>query len=142
SASSTVRPDAKVPTANGSTMKSGYGVNNTVTSTFSSNAPNSHVTGAQNAVSFFPEFGYNVFWRLLDRISVGSSSRLEFKHNHYSGYNQRVHFSPIWYPNGTYNVYTWLIDSWTPDGMLSMNLNSSVNIQGSLFDDYHVKPNK
>jgi len=137
---STVTPDGKVPTASGNTMKSGYGVNNKVTSSFSSNAPNSHVTGAQTAVSYFPEFGYRTYWRLLDLITRGYSSQLEFKKNQYSTYNQRSHFSPVWYPNGTYQVYTYLMDAWTPDGMLSMNLNSSVNIQGSVFDDWHIAP--
>ena len=139
-ASSTVTPDSKVPTASGNTMKSGYGVNNKVTSSFSSNAPNSHVTGAQTAVSYFPEFKYATYWRLLDLITRGYSSQLEFKKNEYSTYNQRAHFSPVWYPNGTYQVYTYLMDAWTPDGMLSMNLNSSVSIQGSVFDDWHIAP--
>jgi hypothetical protein len=139
-ASSSVTPDTKVPTASGNTMKSGYGVNNTITSGFSSNAPGSHVTGAQTAVSWFPEFGYTTYWRLLDLITRGYSSRLEFKQNQYSAYNQRAHFLPVWYPNGTYNVYTWLLDAWTPDGMLSMNLNGGVNIQGSVFDDWHIAP--
>jgi len=139
-ASSSITPDNKVPTASGNTMKSGYGVNNVVTSGFSTNAPSSHVTGAQTAVSWFPEFGYNTYWRLLDLITRGYSSRLEFKQNKYSTYNQRSHFSPVWYPNGTYNVYTYLLDAWTPDGMLSMNLNGSVNIQGSVFDDWHIAP--
>jgi len=141
-ATSTVTPDAKNPTANGKTMKSGYGVNNVVRSSFSSNAPSSHVTGAQNAVSWFPEFKYNTYWRLLDRITTGYSARLEFKRNPYSTYNQRAHFTPVWYPNGTYRLYTWLIDAWTPAGMLSMNLNDSVTIQGSVFDDWHIGPKK
>ena len=139
-ASSTVTPDDKVPTASGNTMKSGYGVNNKVTSSFSTNAPNSHAVGAQTAVSWFPEFRYTTYWRLLELITRGYSSRLEFRQNKFSTYNQRSHFTPVWFPNGTYNVYTYLIDAWTPDGMLSANLNGSVNIQGSLFDDWHVAP--
>lgn len=141
-ASSRITPDTKAPTASGRTIKSGYGVNNLVTSSFSTNAPSSHVTGAQTAVSYFPEFGYSTYWRLLDLITRGYSSRLEFKQNQYSTYTQRSHFSPVWYPNGTYTVYTWLLDGWTPDGMLSMNLTDSLNIQGSVFDDWHIAPKK
>jgi hypothetical protein len=139
---SQITPDDKVPTASGSTMKSGYGVNNIITSSFTTNAPNSHVTGAQTAVSYFPEFGYKTYWRLLELITRGFSSRLEFKQNNFSPYNQRVHYSPIWYPDGEYNVYTYLLDAWTPDGMLSMNLTNSVTIQGSLFDDWRVAPQR
>ena len=42
----------------------------------------------------------------------------------------RTHFTPIWLPDGSYTPYTWLIDCWTPDGMLSMNLTDSVTIRG------------
>jgi hypothetical protein len=139
-ASSAITPDTKVPTARGNTMKSGYGVNNTVTSSFISNAPAGHVTGAQNAVSYFPEFGYATYWRLLDLTARGYSSRLEFKRNPFSTYGERAHFTPVWYPNGTYSVYTWLMDAWTPGGMLSMNLNGGVTVQGSVFDDWHIAP--
>lgn len=141
-ASSNIIPDTKVPTANGSIMKSGYGVNNVVKSLFSSNASSSHITGAQTAISYFPEFQYQTYWRLLDLIIRGYSSQLEFKQNPYSTYNQRSHFSPVWYPDGEYSVYTYLLDAWTPDGMLSMNLNGSVNIQGSVFDDWHISVKK
>jgi len=141
-AESKIKPDSKAPTASGNTMKSGYGVNNTVTSGFTTNAPASHVTGAQTAISWFPEFGYNTYWRLLDLINRGYSSRLEFTQNLYSTYDQRVHFVPVWYPNGEYNVYTWLLDAWTPAGMLSMDLNNSVDIQGSVFDDWHIGPKR
>lgn len=142
SASSSISPDGKVPTADGNTMKSGYGVNNKVVSSVSSNAPGSHMTGAQTAVSYFPEFKYKTYWRLLDLIVRGSTSQLEFKRNEYSTYNQRSHFSPVWYPDGTYQVYTYLFDAWTPAGMLSMNLSGGVVIQGSVYDDWHIAPKK
>ena len=103
-------------------------------------APSSHVTAAQTAVSYFPEFEYNTYWRLLDLINNGYSSRFEFKPNLYSTYKQRSHFSPIWYPDGQYRVYTYVQDAWTPVGMLSQNLNDTVTISGSLYDDWHIAP--
>lgn len=140
SASMKITPDEKNPTASGSTMKSGYGVNQVVTARVSS-SQRSATTALQNAVSYFPEFGYESFWRLLDRISINSSSsRLEFQKNEYSTYNRRTHFSPIWYPDGSYTVNTWVIDCWTPAGMLSVNLTDSLNIRGNLWDDWHIAP--
>ena len=136
--SSVISPDEKVPTAVGKNMKSGYGVNNKVTANFTTNAPDSHVAGAQTAVSWFPEFKYNTYWRLLERISGIYMAQLEFRRNSYSTYNQRAHFLPVWYPDGTYTVYTWLLDAWTPAGMLSMNLSDYVAVQGSLFDDWYT----
>ena len=122
SATTKITPDEKNPTASGSTMKSGYGINQVVTARVSS-SQRSATTPLQNAVSYFPEFNYESFWRLLDRISISSSSsRLEFQKNEYSTYNRRTHFTPIWYPDSSYMVNTWVIDCWTPAGMLSVNL--------------------
>lgn len=120
-------------------MKSGYGLNEVVTARVSS-SQRSATTALQNAVSYFPEFGYDLFWRLLDRISVSPSSRLEFQMNEYSTYDRRTHFTPIWYPDGAYTVNTWVIDCWTPVGMLSVNLNDTLTISGNLWDDWHIAP--
>jgi hypothetical protein len=137
SANLTIKPDDKVPTSNGKIMKSGYGFNALVTANPSSNAPSSHITYVQNAISYFPEFSYQNFWRVLD---LTGNSRFEYKSNKYSTYNKRVHFTPVWFPDGTYKVYTEIIDFWTPDGMLRMNLTDELTINGSLYDDWHIGP--
>jgi hypothetical protein len=136
-----IKPDDKSPTASGKTMKSGYGINQTVTANVSTNQ-SSAVTDAQNAVTYFPEFQYKAFWRLLERTSRGYSSQFEFKKNEFSTYNRRTHFTPIWMPDGSYTPYTWLIDCWTPAGMLSMNLTDSITIRGDLWMDWHIAPQK
>ena len=56
--------------------------------------------------------------------------------------NRRTHFTPIWYPDGNYTPYTWLLDCWTPTGMLSMNLTDSVRITGDLWEEWHIAPSK
>lgn len=134
-----IHPDDIVPTAQCDNMKSGYGIKEGATANFSSNAPASHYAPAQTAVSYFSEFGYDMYWRLLS-CSGGTSASFAFKPNEYSTYNRNVHFTPVWYPDGTaYTVYTYIIDAWTPSGMLSVNVNDSVQIQGSLFDDWYTK---
>ena len=139
-ATTRIEPDEKNPTASGSTMKSGYGVSNTVTATVSTSAPMSHYTYGQTAVSYFPEFNYTTYWRLLDRLSSGKTARFQFAENIYSTYKQRVHFSPVWFPDGSYTVNTHVMDIWTPAGMLCANLTDSVTISGSLYDDWHIAP--
>ena len=42
--------------------------------------------------------------------------------------------------DGAYTVNTWLIDAWTPDGMLSANLTDSLTIRGNLWQDWHAGP--
>ena len=141
SATMSIVPDAKDPTASGKTMKSGYGINETTTANVSTNQ-SSAVTRAQTAVTYFPEFQYKKYWRLLEQTQSGYNARFEFASNKYSTYKHRTHFTPIWMLDGNYTPYTWLLDCWTPAGMLSMNLTDSVNIQGNLWSDWHIAPVK
>ena len=139
SGSMEIHPDDIVPTAQGDNMKSGYGIKEAATARFSANAPISHYAPAQTGVSYFPEFSYKDYWRLLS-CSGGMNAVFAFKANEFSTYNRNVHFTPVWFPDGTsYTVYTYIIDAWTPSGMLSVNVNDSVQIQGSLFDDWYSK---
>ena len=131
-------PDDIVPTASGKTMKSGYGVKTEVRATLSTDAPTSHITYPQTAFSVFPEFQYQTYLRLLQR-SGGQSAKFIFKPNEFSTYDRTVHFTPLWFPDATdYTIYTQVWDTWTPDGMLSINLNDYVSIQGSLYDDWYT----
>mgnify|MGYP001033019396 FL=1 len=133
SANMQITCDEKNPTNVGRTMKSGYGINETVTASISGNGQH---TELQNAVAYFPEFYYKTYWRLLEY----TNGALEFRKNKYSTYNNRTHFTPLWYPDGNYKVYTWAIDCWTPAGMLSANLTDSLTINGNVFDDWHIAP--
>ena len=141
SATMSITPDNKSPTATASTTKSGYGVQESMTARVRTDQ-SAATTAAQNAVTYFPEFGYATYWRLLDRAITGKSSEFEFKENRYSTYNRRTHFTPIWFPDGAYTPYTWLLDCWTPAGMLSMNLTDSVTIRGNLWEEWHIAPAK
>ena len=134
-----ITPDSLSPTVSSSTLKSGYGIQQSVTASVST-TQSSAVTAAQNAVTYFPEFNYEGFWRLLDRSISGKRSTFTFKDNPYSTYNRPTHFTPIWYPDGSYTPYTWLLDCWTPAGMLSLNLTDSVRISGDLWEDWHIAP--
>ena len=132
-------PDDMSPTATGSTLKSGYGVQESVTARVRTDQ-GAAVTAAQNAVTYFPEFQYLDYWRLLDRTITGKSSSFEFNNNRYSTYNRRTHFTPIWFPDGAYTPYTWVLDCWTPAGMLSLNLTDTVTIRGNLWEEWHIAP--
>ena len=70
SGSMEIHPDDIVPTAQGDNMKSGYGIKEAATVRFSANAPLSHYAPAQTGVSYFPEFSYQDYWRLLSCILV------------------------------------------------------------------------
>ena len=55
SAEMKIHPDEKSPTASGDTLKSGYGIQETVTAGVSTNQSHA-VTEAQNSITYFPEF--------------------------------------------------------------------------------------
>lgn len=139
SGSMSLMPDDIVPTASGKKIKSGYGVKTEVSTILSTSAPDSHYTYTQTAFSVFPEFNYKTYLRLLERITGGRNAKFRFQPNEYSITNRNVHFLPVWYPDGErFTVYTQVWDTWTPDGMLSVNLNDYVSIQGNLFDDWYT----
>jgi len=140
SAKISLLPDDKVWSAKGKLMPSAYGVKISVTSDMTSPAPSPHITGAQTAVSYFPEFQYKTYWRHLAYSAGGEASSFQFKNNIYSTYNRPVHFTPLWFPDGKYTIYTYLQDAWTPAGMLSINLNDYVTIKGSVYDNWHIGP--
>jgi hypothetical protein len=91
-------------------MKSGYGINESVTASISSNQ-GSAITYPQNAVSYFSKFQYKTYWRLLERIQSGATAKFEYQKNPYSTFQNRTHFTPIWMPDGNYTVNTWVIDA-------------------------------
>lgn len=129
-------PDESSPTAWGDVTKSGYGVKQRARGTVTRGG-DAAVTGVQNAVTYFPEFYYGTYWRLLDGDGGGNFT---FKANPYSTYENRVHFTPIWMPDGEYVAKTWMLDAWTPVGMLCGTFSDSVTISGNLWDDWHVAP--
>lgn len=139
-ATTRIEPDEKVPTAAGNIMKSGYGVSNTVTATVSTSAPMSHYTYSQTAASYFPEFNYTTYWRLLGTGSPaekqpGSSLPKIFTAPTSSGFIFRRCGSPM----GAIRSIP-MMDIWTPAGMLCANLTDSVTISGSLYDEWHIAP--
>ena len=78
SASMELSTDEKSPTATDTTIKSGYGVNILVNAS-ASTSQSSATTPPQTAVSYFPEFYYKTYWRLLERTRSGYHAGFEFK---------------------------------------------------------------
>lgn len=139
-ATQSITPDAKVPTSIGNKMKSGYGFNTSLECSVQTNAPKRAYTQAQTTQMFFPEFDYSTYFRVLDRNVLTYKSAFKFKENKYSTYKSRSHFTPVWFPDGAYKTYTLVYDAWTPAGMLRVNKTASLEIDGNLFEDWHISP--
>ena len=91
---------------------------------------------------YFPEFGYETYFRVLDRNVNTYRSAFKFKENRFSTYLSRAHFTPVWYLDGAYKTYTEVFDAWTPAGMLKVNKNAGIDIEDNLFSDWHIAPKK
>lgn len=123
------------------TMKSGYGYEIAVNAHLDGDTQ--YCTGSQTANVLFPEFNFNRmeskanYNRLLEQVG----GVWVFKKNEYSTYKDRVHFTPIWYPdNKYYTVYAEVFDVWCPAGQLSVRLTDSMRIKGNVYDDWHISP--
>lgn len=142
-------PDSRVKTAevyNGNDwmMKSGYGVNATcdvVVRTGGYPSFEEDFTEVQNAVAVFPEFDFETYNRLLEPDDEHDrSTTWRLKKNEYSYYSNRVHFTPLWYPDYTwYTVAVAIFDVWTPCGMLYATESDQVYINGDVYDDWMIR---
>lgn len=113
-----------------------FSINGSVTS----NADYTDFTNIGNTISYFPEFGYTYYCRLLEPMSSGLSGYFEFYNNKYSTFNERLYFTPVWFQDGAYTPIAVIRDAWTPAGELKVQLADTIIISGSVYDDWHVKP--
>lgn len=121
--------------------KSGYGIG--IDGQFSTSGDNDLSGGFQKGVVLYPELGYSRKGSLLEYDGFDS---MYLEKNQYSRYYNdaanpqysRVHFTPIWYPDGEYNIQVFMFDCWTPVGMLWDCRKYTVHIDGSMYDDWYV----
>ena len=125
-------------------MKSGYGFTVSyapaIVSVDGTTKPTSSAyTEVQRAEAFFPEFKYSTAqnsFRTLEK----ASGKWQFEQNEYADGKERMHFTPIWYPDGNYSVAIVATDVWTPSGMIESRRNSNViAITESVYDDWYIR---
>ncbi|WP_373843186.1 hypothetical protein [Bacteroides heparinolyticus] len=131
-----VMPDVNCPTREGKTMGSGYGFTAKLISNVMTNLPTSAVTEIQTATVYFPEFKYKEYGREMEENDVG----MTLKVNKCSHFDSRVHFTPVWFKDGAYTVYVEARSVWTPAGELKRSFTDSLEIRGSVFDDWRAVP--
>ena len=125
-------------------MKSGYGisVNSRILMELGdgrTQAKDYMFTLPQYAYMLFPEYSY-IFGdgtaATLELLSNGKTDYFEFYT--YLDYG-RVHFTPLWYPDGDYFVQVVQSDCWTPAGMITRTITlPRIIIEGSAYDDWYV----
>jgi hypothetical protein len=140
----------------GMTIKSGYpfdvNIDTQIAGDSQGNVANigstTWITPIQTGRFLFPEFNYTEYDRIaeyLDPTSLEASASpttMHFRGNRFNRDNAKIHYTPLWFPNGPYKVYCHVRDAWTPAGELSANLSAEINIQGNVFDDWHIAPER
>ena len=58
--------------------------------------------------------------------------------NPYSVLGTRLHYIPLWYPDGAYLASAQAFYAWTPQGQLHSTQTGSVEIYGDMYDRIHV----
>jgi len=142
-----IRPDTNCPSAecvNGIwKMKSGYGITMsylpTITNYLGYNMPDrEEYTSVQAVYSTFPEFEFSKSinnFRVLEKVN----NNWCFEKNKYADNNARLHFTPLWYPNGGYTVSVTASEVWTPAGMIECIVSSNaITIVDAAYDDWYV----
>ena len=126
------------------TMRSGYGISlqsdSSLVSRVGFDVPDaSSYTKPQYAYALLPEYGYFAAdGKAVTLIRERSGSRLYFAFPQNGQYG-KVHFTPLWYPDGAYTAEVVQSDCWTPVGMICTHLvTNSINIRGSAYDDWYV----
>jgi len=150
-------PDEHCPTAYTRNyniyMKSGYGVNVetepfirvtiihggtgvTTRNDYYSPTATSFAAAPQYVFGYFPEFNYEAYFRQFEYFN----NRFVFKHNRFSTYNSRVHYTPWWFSdNAHYEVIVRNDFAYTPAGKLSgYTVSNPIVIEGNLMDDWRI----
>ena len=139
-----VTPDASANAVFSSgiwTMKSGYGfglqMNNGVAPVSGYSMPDyGAYTLPQYAVALFPEFYYLTGQGKCRTLELNGNT-WNFRQNATYG---KIHFTPLWYPDGNYTAVVNQSDCWTPLGMISRQMKANtVIISGSAYDDWTIR---
>lgn len=152
----TVKPDTKNPTAKEKDVlwevKSGYGLSVSSKQGLKNSglmtAPATAFTLPQRGSAHLPEYRYLSALNKYRTLEQTEPGQLELIKNEYAmdekgeSEYRRVHFVPLWYPDGDYVVKTYTYDCWTPAGMLSVVSDGKVHIKGNMYDDWYITHSK
>ena len=105
-------------------------------------------TVEQYGYALFPEFEYEEEYQqmcgtaTLEPKESGGFHLYEFvvadKNGDDKSYG-RVHWTPIWYPDGKYFVKVIQQDIWTPAGAVEVvTISNRIDINGNLYDDWYI----
>jgi hypothetical protein len=141
----TVSPDSRIAIAGQpDVMESGFGIQAQCITTLTSNYDHPEdLIGPQMVWTLYPESGYGqtVNWQnVRDSMEAASgqagawSITWQYAVNPYSQTGARLHYTPIWYPDGQYTALAQAFYAWSPVGQLYDYTTDYLTINGDMFD--------
>jgi len=100
------------------------------------------LVGTQMVWLFYPEtlYGSPPYLRVADAMSIASGdlgdkiNSWKYPASPYSSIGSRLHFTPLWIPDGTYTILAQTFYAWSPVGQVYSYQTNSVNIVGDMYD--------
>ena len=123
-------------------IKSGYGLYlkclANVEKSGTADVPADAYTEVQCVYVLLPEFGYVHSpdkYRTLEEVTEGSWA---LEKNEFAYKQDNVHFTPLWFPDGDYNVSFTATECWTPAGMIAGTASAGIEICGNAYEDWYI----
>lgn len=138
-----ISPDSRLPD-NGDIMESGYGISCFATTTLTTNYDNPQkLVGIQNVWIYYPESCYgsiSAYENVRSSLQVKTGStgqtniRWQYRVNPYSVTNSKLHYTPLFFPDGTYIALSQSFYAWSPLGQMYSYNTDTVTIMGNMYD--------
>lgn len=126
------------------TMESGFGFSVQCTTTLSTNYDRPEkLVGAQMIWVRYPESAYGQLseWQnVRDSLEVKTGEvgdmtiTWQLAINPYSTTGSRLHYTPLWFPDGEYVAWAQAFYAWSPVGQLYSHTTDSLTIEGDMYD--------
>ena len=140
-----ILPDDRIAQSdNPDTMESGFGISVSCITTLTTNYDHPEkLVGAQMVWVRYPESAYGQLskWAYVNdslEVKTGNAGDIsitwQYEVNPYSVTGSRLHYTPIWFPDGDYTVLAQAFYAWSPVGQLFGFETDSVTISGDMYD--------
>ena len=113
---------------------------------------NDYFTHSQVTMYYYPEFDYDTYADRGENKDVDNdpsnvhyglpnfhTMENDIPKNPYSHFNNNVHYIPIYFPDGAYEVLAEVSSCFCPAGELTLSTSQYMEVVGSIWDDLHIK---
>lgn len=125
-------------------IESGFGVSIAVKTELSTNYDHAEkLVGVQRVWCWSPESGYGElsgYSDVFDSLNVKEGNRgdkrirWEYAVNPHSETGSRLHYTPLWFPDGSYRIQAQGFQAWSPAGEMYVIGSDDVTIDGDMYD--------